>query len=119
MGTALATGGGPALAAVNCASAFGCLGILSARPSQQAGFWLGMASKVSPCGQWEKLPWRWGGEPLDGRSLKRGQSHANELQGKDENRHNEQSFIMAFEYWPFGRRTCCTFGSVSAWGAFV
>lgn len=27
----------------------GCLDILSSLPSQQDGFWLGMASKVPPC----------------------------------------------------------------------
>lgn len=81
--------------AVDCALAFGCLDILSPFPSQQDMSCLGMANKVCPMlkgclGATEESQWMTG-------SLERDQNlTANELQGKDENRHNEQSFIMAF-----------------------
>ena len=90
---------GPAMMAVNYALVFWCLDILSSPPLQEDRFWLVMPYKVPP------LPTDSGKAPLElerratrwqRASKESGVSVAKELQGKDENQYNEQSFIIAF-----------------------
>lgn len=86
---------GPAMAVVNYALVFWCLDIFSSLPLQKDRFCLVMACNMAPACptlivELERRATRWQG------ALREQSPGAKELQGKDENQYNEQSFIIAF-----------------------